>query len=64
MRRRRKKSGVRVIHHKQKIIWPKPDCPRCHKGFLKYMEYVQVATEDWEEQRARVQYYPRCEWIF
>ncbi len=42
---------------------PKPDCPRCKKGFLKWVEYVREATEEWDEDREMVQYCPSCERI-
>lgn len=57
-------AKVRVIHRKTKIIQPKPDCPNCKKGFVRLIDYVEVATEDSDERRYRnVPYCPRCEWI-
>jgi uncharacterized C2H2 Zn-finger protein len=40
------------------------DCPRCKRGVLEQREYVEVATEDKDEERTMVWYCPRCEWIF
>jgi uncharacterized C2H2 Zn-finger protein len=40
------------------------DCPHCGKGILEQREYVEVATEDKDEERSMVWYCPRCEWIF
>lgn len=64
MAKKRKKSSVRVIPFRRKIIKPKPDCPRCKRGILMLREYVEVATEDRDEQRTAVPYCPKCEWIF
>ena len=62
---RKKKSRVRVIYRKQKINHPpkqKPDCPNCHRGVMEIREYVEVATEDWDEERSLVMYCPSCTW--
>lgn len=61
---KKRKSKVRVIYQKQKIIQPKPDCPKCKHGILESREYVTAATEESDEQRAMVLYCPACEWIF
>lgn len=64
MSRQKKRRGVRLVFHKPKIVRPKPDCPRCKKGFLIQIEYVEVATEERDEERTEVLYCPRCRWTF
>ena len=59
----KKKNKIRVVYHPQKYIKPLPNCPHCHKGFLEMREYVEVATEERDEERSWVGYCPRCEWI-
>ncbi len=54
----------KIKHYRAVSQRPEPDCPRCKKGFLKWVEYVRVATEEWDENREMVQYCPSCRWIF
>lgn len=60
----KRKSKIRVIIPKRKLIIdkPKPDCPNCNEGVLELREYIEVATDKWDEEREMVLHCPACGW--
>jgi hypothetical protein len=60
---KKKRSKIKVFYPRRKVVTPTPDCPHCGKGVLEPREYVEIATENYDQETSPCLYCPKCEWI-